>query len=130
MFFQNLSKFLDGTDITIVARGGSNQMTVSVVPKSTHEKVKTKFPVLTMTGTPEEIDKGFLEAIDKPVCGAVEFLVNKAAMEDATSEKKKKADDKKKEAEDKRDARTSQKKETPVAAPVVAPVASNQPSLF
>lgn len=110
MFFQNLSKLLDRTDITLSVRGGEKQITVSVVPKSTNKEVDVQFPVMTISGSPEEVDQEFFNQINKPISDAVQFLVNKADLEKATSEKKQADAKKKEEAEKKKAAKEAAKK--------------------
>jgi PRTRC genetic system protein E len=101
MFFQELSKLLNECDITMSVRGGQNQITVSVVPKSTNKDVKTKLPPLMLSGTPEEVDAGFFNAVNKPVSEAIGFLVSSSAMEKAKKEAEEKLKEKVKESKEK-----------------------------
>ena len=69
-----------GVDITLVIRKTEGKLTVSALPKAEGLKEKTckSFVPLTLMGTPEELDAGFLSAMCQPmqkVCGIVSNVV-------------------------------------------------------
>lgn len=118
MFFQNLSKLLNETDITLSIRGGAEQLTVSVVPKSTNPKSQTTLPIMTLSGSPVEMDREFFSMVTPPVSKATAFIVsvNKVQLE---------ADLKKKEEEAKKKAT----KATPVVRSANGQVDHREPDL-
>jgi PRTRC genetic system protein E len=113
MFFQELSKLLQNTDITISVRGGVNHITVSVLPKSTAEPGKHKenpvLPVMTLSGSPAEMDAEFFKQINAPIQTATAFLVNHSLLQKAAKEK----EDEAKKKLDKKSEKTSEKKSAP-----------------
>lgn len=96
----------EGSTLTInIARKGET-MTVGVLPGNdlVKDNAKGKIIPLTLSGTPDELDNGFLEAIAAPVSASSSLLTNMASFEKAQEEAKAKSkmEAEKKEAEAKR----------------------------
>jgi PRTRC genetic system protein E len=85
-FFQELAKLLGGNAMVITAQGGDQHMTLSILPKSTKDKVECKIVPLIMNGTPVELDQGFFSAISIPINGAMEALNNIEAFNKSVAE--------------------------------------------
>ena len=65
-FFQQLFDLTDGIDVSIKVKRKNGKLTLSVLPETT--------AVLTpaiITGTPEELDAGFFDAIKAPIETAI-----------------------------------------------------------
>lgn len=73
--FKELDKVMAaGTDLSLAIRKDGCKMTVSVLPKSSGVKDSAKDQIvpLVVSGSPEELDEGFLSIVTKPVeavCG-------------------------------------------------------------
>lgn len=73
--FKELDKVMaPGTDLSLAIRKDGCKMTVSVLPKSSGVKDSAKDQIvpLVVSGSPEELDEGFLSIVTKPVetvCG-------------------------------------------------------------
>jgi PRTRC genetic system protein E len=69
-FFQHLAPFLEGTDITITLKSKNGIISVSLLPRLTSASKASKdvslSPIL-LTGTPQELDSGFIEAMSNPL---------------------------------------------------------------
>jgi len=93
-FFNSISNLLpDGVDLNITIRKNGDQLTVSVLPKSNVKDDAAKSIVpLIISGTVEELDNGFSDAIKAPVSSAVGLLINMSdfekQMESATASSK------------------------------------------
>jgi PRTRC genetic system protein E len=61
-FFKKLYEMLDGIDVSIKVKRKNDKLTISVLPDTTHV-----IAPITVTGTPEELDEGFIEAIRSPL---------------------------------------------------------------
>ena len=61
-FFQQLNDLLIGVDLKLEIKRTGNVLKVSALPST-----KATMNPITITGTPEEIDAGFFEAIQKPL---------------------------------------------------------------
>lgn len=61
-FFAQLFDLIDGVDLTIKAERRAGKITLRVLPKTTD----TIQPAV-VTGTPEELDAGFFQAISLPI---------------------------------------------------------------
>lgn len=113
-FFEQLAKLLVGMDITITVRGGSEQLTVSVLPKPTKDKIETVLVPLVFTGTPQEIDYAFFGTINKPLQEAAGAVANIINFEQSIADTNKIIADKKaktiKEKKDKEDAKLEKSK--------------------
>jgi len=95
-FFQQLHDKLIGVDLRLEIKRTGNLLKVSALPNTS----STMKPA-TITGTPEEIDAGFFEAIEKPLQDAQGLKTHytppdKPAAAAAKKEEKKQAPKKKK----------------------------------
>lgn len=105
--FKKISEMLgDGSTLSItVAKKGEN-LVVGVLPGNNIVKdaAKSRIVPLNLSGTPDELDEGFVEAISAPIAKASGLLSDmasfEAAQEEAKAKSKMEAD--KKAAEDKR----------------------------
>lgn len=70
-FFTSFSPFLDGLDITIKLKRSAVKLTIEVLPVT-----GTVIAPVQITGTAEELDDGFFEAITKPIEKAVALKVD------------------------------------------------------
>ena len=70
MFFTAIHQMMtEGVDLTLVIRKANGQLTVSTLPKSNGLKDEAQNHIipLTVSGMPEELDAGFLQAVARPV---------------------------------------------------------------
>lgn len=84
MFFTQISQLMtQGVDLTIVIRRKENELIVSTLPKSNTLKDEAQHHIipLTLTGSPTELDAGFLQAIARPMQKATGLLVNMEQFE-------------------------------------------------
>lgn len=84
MFFTEINRMMtEGVDITLVIRKSGGQMIVSALPKANglKDEAQNRIIPLTMTGAPEEMDDGFLDAVSKPLTKASGLLTNIAEFE-------------------------------------------------
>lgn len=92
--FKKMSTMLsEGSTLTItIAKKGDN-LVVSVLPGNSLVKDNAKGCIvpLNLTGTPEELDNGFLEAIEAPLTKATGLLTNMASFEKSQEEAKAKS---------------------------------------
>lgn len=105
--FKTLSEVLgDGCTATITIAQKDGVMTVGVLPGNNlvKDSAKNKIVPLNLTGTPEELDEGFVNAISEPIRMTSGLLVDMATFEKAAEEAKaqSKMEEEKKEAEAKR----------------------------
>ena len=73
-----------GVDITLVIRKAEDgRMVVSVLPKSNTLKdvAQDSIVPLTLNGTPEELDSGFLQVVSRPIQKASGLITNMAQFE-------------------------------------------------
>ena len=73
----------ESVDLTIVIRKTNGQLTVSTLPKSNglKDEAQNHIVPLTVTGTPQELDTGFLQAIARPIQKTCGLLSNMAQFE-------------------------------------------------
>lgn len=79
MFFTHISQLMtQGVDLTIVIRRKDSGLIVSTLPKSNGLKDDAQHHIvpLTLTGTPAELDAGFMQTIAQPVQKATGLIVN------------------------------------------------------
>ncbi len=84
MFFTSISQIMtDSVDITLVIRKTNGQLTVSTLPKANRLKDEAQNHIipLTLTGTPEEMDAGFLHAIAQPLRKVTGLISNMMEFE-------------------------------------------------
>lgn len=108
--FKTLSEVLgNGCTVTITIAQKDGIMTVGVLPGNNLVKdgAKNKIVPLNVSGTPEELDEGFVEAIAEPVRKTAGLLIDMASYERAAEEAKAKS----KMEEEKKAAEATRKKD-------------------
>lgn len=108
--FKTLSEVLgNGCTATITIAQKDGIMTVGVLPGNNLVKdgAKNKIVPLNVSGTPEELDEGFVKAIAEPVRKTAGLLVDMASYEQAAEEAKAKS----KMEEEKKAAEATRKKD-------------------
>lgn len=88
MFFTQISQLMtQGVDLTIVIRRKENELMVSTLPKSNGLKDDAQYHIvpLTLTGSPTELDAGFLQAIAQPMRKTTGLIVNLEQFEQQTA---------------------------------------------
>ncbi len=116
MFFTQMYQMMNQSiDITLVVRKKEGQLMVSVLPKSNglKDEAQNHIVPITMTGTPQELDMGFMQGICQPIQKAARLLTNMKLFEEqadkasanskAAKEQKDKAAKEAKEKKDKFD---------------------------
>ena len=84
MFFTQINQLMaQSVDITMVIRKSATGMTVSVLPKSNglKDEAQNHIVPLTLSGLPEELDAGFMNAIANPIRKVSGLLTNMAEFE-------------------------------------------------
>ena len=84
MFFTAIHQMMtESVDLTIVIRKTNGQLTVSTLPKSNglKDEAQNHIVPLTVTGTPQELDTGFLQAVTRPIQKACGLISNMAQFE-------------------------------------------------
>lgn len=84
MFFTQINQMMNqGVDITLVIRKKEGQLMVSAMPKSNglKDEAQNHIVPLTITGTPEELDMGFLPTICRPLQKTAGLLSNMSRFE-------------------------------------------------
>lgn len=85
MFFQSMNQMMDpNVDITLVIRKSADgRMAVSVLPKSNtlKDEAQNSIVPLTLNGTPEELDSGFMQVVARPMQKASGLISNMAQFE-------------------------------------------------
>lgn len=102
MFFTQVYQMMtQGVDLTMVIRKSAEGLTVSVLPKSNgtlKDEAQNHIVPLTVSGTPQELDAGFLGTVARPVqktCGLIsnmqefEKQADKAAADSKVSKEQK-----------------------------------------
>lgn len=101
LFTQVYQMMTEGVDLTMVIRKSAGGLTVSLLPKSNgslKDEAQNHIVPLTLSGTPQELDAGFLEAVARPVqktCGLIsnmqefEKQADKAAASSKASKEQK-----------------------------------------
>ncbi len=108
--FKTLSEVLgNGCTATITIAQKDGIMTVGILPGNNLVKdgAKNKIIPLNVSGTPEELDEGFVDAIAEPVRKTAGLLVDMASYEQAAEEAKSKS----KMEEEKKVAEVNRKKD-------------------
>ncbi len=110
MFFTSISQMMtESVDLTLVIRKANGQLTVSTLPKANGLKDEAASHIipLTLTGTPEEMDAGFLQHIMQPARKATGLISNMVEFEKqadkAAANSKAAKDAKAKESKEKRE---------------------------
>lgn len=84
MFFTAIHQMMtESVDLTIVIRKTNGQLTVSTLPKSNglKDEAQNHIVPLTATGTPQELDTGFLLAVTRPIQKTCVLISNMAQFE-------------------------------------------------
>lgn len=85
MFFQSMNQMMNpNVDITLVIRkSAEGRMAVSVLPKSNtlKDEAQNSIVPLTLNGTPEELDSGFMQVVARPMQKASGLISNMAQFE-------------------------------------------------
>ena len=117
MFFTTIHQMMtDGVDLTLVIRKANGQLTVSTLPKSNglKDEAQNHIVPLTVSGLPQELDAGFLQAIARPIQKAAGLITNmaqfEAQAEKAASESKASKDAKAKETKEEKEKREKYEK--------------------
>lgn len=118
MFFQSMNQMMNpNVDITLVIRkSAEGRMAVSVLPKSNtlKDEAQNSIVPLTLNGTPEELDSGFMQVVARPMQKASGLISNMAQFEaqanKAASSSKGAKEAKAKESKEDRDKREKYEK--------------------
>ena len=85
MFFQSMNQMMNpNVDITLVIRKSADgRMGVSVLPKfnTLKDEAQNSIVPLTLNGTPEELDTGFMQVVARPMQKASGLISNMAQFE-------------------------------------------------
>ena len=103
--FKKLSESMEvGSTVVMTVAKSENGMTVSVLPGNSLVKdtAKNKFIPICMTGSPEEIDEGFIETALRPIARANGLLSNIKAFEESAKAAKDASEMEKKAKEEQR----------------------------
>jgi PRTRC genetic system protein E len=113
MFFMQINQMMNqAVDVTLVIRKKEGQLMVSVMPKSNglKDEAQNHIVPLTVTGTPQELDMGFLQTICQPIQRATGLLTNMSQFEQQADKaavnskaEKEKKDKEAKEAKEKKE---------------------------
>ena len=127
MFFTTIHQMMtDGVDLTLVIRKANGQLTVSTLPKSNglKDEAQNHIVPLTVSGLPQELDSGFLQAIARPIQKAAGLITNmaqfEAQAEKAASESKAAKDAKAKETKEEKEKREKYEKHFKKAEELIA----------
>ena len=137
MFFTQINQLMaQSVDITMVIRKSATGMTVSVLPKSNglKDEARNHIVPLTLSGLPEELDAGFMNAIANPVRKVSGLLTNMAEFEKqadkAAANSKASKEQKAKETKEEKDKREKYEKHMKKAEELIADRNHNKGSLF
>ena len=106
----------ESVDLTIVIHKTNGQLTVSTLPKSNglKDEAQNHIVPLTVTGTPQELDTGFLQAVTRPIqktCGLISNMAQFEAQADKAAANSKAAKEaKSKETKEEREKREKYEK--------------------
>ena len=105
MFFKELSQMMtEGTNISLTVRSRDGLLTVSLLPKAKglKDEAKNHLQPIVLTGSAEELDAGFFDAVQQPVQKATGLLAGMKSFEESLNRvesEKKEAQEKKKDAD-------------------------------
>lgn len=135
MFFTAIHQMMtESVDLTLVIRKANGQLTVSTLPKSNglKDEAQNHIVPLTVSGLPQELDAGFLQAIARPIQKAAGLITNmaqfEAQAEKAASESKAAKDAKAKETKEEKEKREKYEKHFKKAEELI--VAKNHKDAF
>lgn len=127
MFFTAINQMMtEGVDLTLVIRKANGQLTVSTLPKSNTLKddAQNHIVPLTVSGLPQELDTGFLQAIARPIHKASGLITNLAQFEaqadKAAAESKLAKEGKAKETKEEKEKREKYEKHFKKAEELIA----------
>ena len=127
MFFTAIHQMMtDGVDLTLVIRKANGQLTVSTLPKSNglKDEAQNHIVPLTVSGLPQELDAGFLQAIARPIQKTAGLISNmaqfEAQTEKAASESKAAKEQKAKETKEEKEKREKYEKHLKKAEELIA----------
>lgn len=113
MFFTQINQMMNqAVDVTLVIRKKEGQLMVSAMPKSNglKDEAQNYIVPLTVTGTPQELDMGFIQTICQPIQRATGLLSNMSQFEQQADKaaanskaEKEKKDKEAKEAKEKKE---------------------------
>lgn len=117
MFFTAIHQMMtENVDLTIVIRKANGQLTVATLPKSNELKDEAQNHIvpLTVTGTPQELDAGFLQTVTRPIQKASGLIANmvqfEAQADKAAANSKAAKEAKSKESKEEREKREKYEK--------------------
>lgn len=127
MFFTAINQMMtEGVDLTLVIRKANGQLTVSTLPKSNglKDEARNHLVPLTVSGHPQELDAGFLQAIARPIQKAAGLISNmaqfEAQAEKTASESKAAKETKAKETKEEKEKREKYEKHFKKAEELIA----------
>ena len=116
----------EGVDLTLVIRKANGQLTVSLLPKSNglKDEAQNHLVPLTVSGHPQELDAGFLQAVARPIQKTTGLISNmaqfEAQAEKAASESKAAKETKAKETKEEKEKREKYEKHFKKAEELIA----------
>ena len=116
----------EGVDLTLVIRKANGQLTVSLLPKSNglKDEAQNHLVPLTVSGLPQELDAGFLQAVARPIQKTTGLISNmaqfEAQAEKAASESKAAKETKAKETKEEKEKREKYEKHFKKAEELIA----------
>ena len=117
MFFTAIHQMMtENVDLTIVIRKANGQLTVATLPKSNglKDEAQNHIVPLTVTGTPQELDAGFLQTVTRPIQKASGLIANmvqfEAQADKAAANSKAAKEAKSKESKEEREKREKYEK--------------------
>lgn len=117
MFFTAIHQMMtENVDLTIVIRKANGQLTVATLPKSNglKDEAQNHIVPLTVTGTPQELDAGFLQTVTRPIQKASGLIANmvqfEAQADKAAANSKAAREAKSKESKEEREKREKYEK--------------------
>lgn len=127
MFFTAIHQMMtEGVDLTLVIRKANGQLTVSLLPKSNglKDEAQNHLVPLTVSGHPQELDAGFLQAVARPIQKTTGLISNmaqfEAQAEKAASESKAAKETKAKETKEEKEKREKYEKHFKKAEELIA----------
>ena len=127
MFFTAIHQMMtEGVDLTLVIRKANGQLTVSLLPKSNglKDEAQNHIVPLTVSGLPQELDAGFLQAVACPIQKTTGLISNmaqfEAQAEKAASESKAAKETKAKETKEEKEKREKYEKHFKKAEELIA----------
>ena len=127
MFFTAINQMMtESVDLTLVIRKANGQLTVSLLPKSNglKDEAQNHLVPLTVSGHPQELDAGFLQAVARPIQKTTGLISNmaqfEAQAEKAASESKAAKEAKAKETKEEKEKREKYEKHFKKAEELIA----------